>query len=122
MIRGVRGATTVEKNNANDIIKATEKLLLEMIESNKIIPTDVASVMISVTEDLTASFPAKALRNIDGWMYVPVMCMQEITVPNALSHCIRVMMTINTSLEQEEVNHVYLEKATALRPDLFDRK
>ncbi|MDX8364856.1 chorismate mutase [Cytobacillus sp. Hm23] len=122
MIRGVRGATTVEENNANDIIQATEKLLLEMIHSNKIEPTDVASVMISVTDDLTASFPAKALRNIGGWMYVPVMCMQEINVPNALSHCIRVMMTINTSLEQEEVNHIYLEKATALRPDLIDRQ
>lgn len=118
MIRGVRGAITIEKNNEADIVLATEKLLREIIQVNHIEPIDVASVLISVTKDITAGFPAKALRNLTGWTYVPVMCMQEIPVPNALLKCIRVMLMVNTDLTQENVKHVYLEKAISLRPDL----
>lgn len=118
MIRGVRGAITVNKNKESEIVSATETLLRKMIESNEIVANDVASVFISVTEDITDTFPAKALRLIDGWTYVPVMCMREIPVPNSLKKCIRVMMHVNTNVNQEEIHHVYLEEAIQLRPDL----
>jgi chorismate mutase len=118
MIRGIRGAITVERNEAEEIVDATETLLKEMIRANDVTASDVSFVLISVTEDITAAFPAQALRRIEGWTYVPVMCMREIPVPNSLPRCIRVMMTVETTKKQEEISHVYLRDAVTLRPDL----
>ncbi|WP_462412032.1 chorismate mutase [Neobacillus sp. Marseille-QA0830] len=118
MIRGVRGATTINSNTAEDILAATEELLGKMIDVNGIQPEAVASVFISTTEDITGAFPAKALRNFAGWTYVPVMCMREISVEKSLRMCIRIMMHLNTDLTQEEIQHVYLNEAKVLRPDL----
>lgn len=118
MFRGVRGAITVKENNEQVIFQATDRLLKKIIHDNQIEPEQVASVFISVTDDITEAFPAKVLRSMEGWSYVPVMCMKEITVRQALDKCIRVMMHINTSKSQQEINHVYLEDAVTLRPDL----
>ncbi|QFT89400.1 Chorismate mutase AroH [Bacillus sp. THAF10] len=118
MIRGIRGATTVVQNSENEIIGKTEELLHKMIAANRIDPDAVAQVLISVTEDITACFPAKALRKFAGWDYVPVMCTREIAVPDSLPFCIRVMLTVNTEIEQKNVHHVYLHDAVSLRPDL----
>jgi chorismate mutase len=118
MIRGVRGAITVDCNTEEAIMSATEELLHQVIEGNKILPEQVASVFISTTEDLNAAFPAKALRKFAGWTYVPVMCMRELQVPNSLPMCVRIMMHVNTAVPQEEIVHVYLEGAKVLRPDL----
>lgn len=122
MIRGIRGATTVKENNTVEIVEKTEELVRTMISENKIDPSDVSSVIISVTEDITATFPAKALRLVDGWTYVPVMCMREIPVPDSLPKCIRIMMHVNTIASQKEISHVYLEDAINLRPDLISEK
>jgi chorismate mutase len=119
VIRGVRGATTVENNSEMEIVDATELLLEEMIKNNEINPENVASIFISVTEDITAEFPAKAVRRFKGWSYVPVMCMREIPVPNSLKQCIRIMMHLNTTKSQKEIHHAYLEGAKILRPDLL---
>jgi len=118
VIRGVRGAITVNENEEQEIVINTERLLRKMIEENTIEPDSVASVFISVTKDITATFPAKAMRLIDGWTYVPVMCMTEVPVPSSLEKCIRIMMHVNTNVRQEEVNHIYLDGAISLRPDL----
>ncbi|NRD80571.1 chorismate mutase [Bacillus sp. BRMEA1] len=121
MIRGVRGATTVAINTEEAIISAAEELLAKIIDVNQIQPDSVASVFISTTDDLNATFPAKALRNFADWTYVPVMCMQEIPVSNSLKMCIRFMIHVNTDLAQEEIVHVYLNEAIKLRPDLGNR-
>ncbi|MFK2824210.1 chorismate mutase [Bacillus sp. B190/17] len=118
MMRGIRGATTVKENNEQEMIDCTEILLKEMIEQNHLQPEDVCSVFISVTNDIDAAFPARALRQLPGWEYVPVMCMSEIPVPGSLAQCIRVMMHVNTTAAQQEVQHIYLEEAVKLRPDL----
>jgi chorismate mutase len=118
MIRGVRGAVTVDCNREEEIVSSTEELLKQMIESNKIQPEQVASVFVSTTEDIDAAFPAKTLRNFDGWKYVPVMCMREMPVPNGLPLCVRIMMHVNTDVSQENIVHVYLKGAKVLRPDL----
>lgn len=118
MIRGVRGATTVDANTEEAIVSATEELLAKLIEVNHIEPDSVASVFISTTEDVNAVFPAKALRNFAGWTYVPVVCMREIPVPGSLKMCVRIMMHVNTSVSQKDIIHVYLNDAVVLRPDL----
>jgi chorismate mutase len=118
MLRGVRGATTVSKDDEQEIFTAVEKLLTEMIAANDINPEKVASVFISVTDDIRAAFPAKPLREFAGWTYVPVVCMQEIPVQNSLPLCIRVMLHLNTDQSQQEIIHIYQGNATVLRPDL----
>ncbi|WP_078428495.1 chorismate mutase [Alkalihalobacterium alkalinitrilicum] len=118
MIRGIRGATTVEVNEENVILDATEKLLEALITKNHIEPEDVAQIIVTVTHDLNATFPAKALRRFEGWKFVPIMCALEIPVPNSLPMCIRVMITAETDVPQAEVEHIYLEQAVTLRPDL----
>lgn len=120
MIRGVRGATTVTQNTEKEITLATEKVVRAMVRSNDIKPEDISHIFFSVTKDLNACFPAKAIRELSGWTYVPVMCMQEIVVPNSLDLCIRVMMTINTPKSQKEIEHVFQNKAVKLRPDLSE--
>lgn len=121
MIRGVRGAITVSKNEKEEIMSASEQLAQMMIKANNICASDVAHILISVTEDLNAGFPAAVIRQLEGWQYVPVMCMQEIPVPNSLEKCIRIMMTINTSVAQKDIQHVYLNDAVSLRPDLQEK-
>ena len=121
MIRGIRGATTVNVNTSEEMISKTKILVEDMVESNNVQPEDVAQVLISVTSDLNAGFPAKALRLLDGWTYVPVMCMKEIEVPNSLEKCIRIMMTVNTEIAQQDVHHVYHNEAVKLRPDLTNK-
>ena len=64
-----------------------------------------------------AAFPAEAARQLE-WTAVPLMSATEIDVPGALSRCIRVLMLWNSSRSQEQVRHVYLRDAEALRPDL----
>ncbi|KOR86822.1 chorismate mutase [Bacillus sp. FJAT-22058] len=121
MIRGIRGATTVERDTEMEVISAVEKLMAEIIQVNEIDPDMVASVFFSATEEIRSVFPAKALRKFEGWTYVPVTCMKEIPVSNSLPFCIRVMIHVNTTKSQKEIQHVYQGGATVLRPDLTKR-
>lgn len=121
LIRGIRGATTVENDTESEVIAAVEQLMEEIIRVNDIDPEMVASVFFSATDDLRSIFPAKALRKFEGWTYVPVTCMQEIPVANSLSSCIRVMLHVNTNKSQREIQHIYQAGATVLRPDLTSK-
>lgn len=122
MMRGVRGATTVEANTSEAITAATLELLVKMIEENQIVAEDVASVVITVTPDINASFPARVVREYSGWEWVPVMCAMEMPVPGSLPFCIRILMHINTDKSQKEIHHVYLRGAAVLRPDLVRQR
>lgn len=121
MTRGLRGATTVEHNHADEMIIRTKELIEEMVAENQVTPDMISHVFISVTADLNAVFPAKALRQLPNWTYVPVMCMKEIEVPNSLEKCIRVMMVVNTTVPQQEIKHIFHHGAIQLRPDLTEK-
>lgn len=114
--RGVRGATTIEQDDRESILRATRELLALMIRLNGIHSSDVASVIFSTTHDVRAAFPALAARQL-GWVDVPLMCTHEMDVPGALGRCIRILLHWNTEKAQDEIQHVYLGEATALRPD-----
>ncbi|MFC4768935.1 chorismate mutase [Effusibacillus consociatus] len=122
MIRGIRGATTVEENTEAAIFQATRELLNEIISVNQFQAEDIASVIATVTEDLDAAFPAMAIRSIPGWELVPMMCAREIPVPGSVTKCIRVMLHVNTNTPQKDIKHVYLGRAASLRPDLTHNK
>jgi chorismate mutase len=115
--RGVRGATTVDHNEREEILVATRQLLGLMIRINGIEARDVASALFTTTPDIDAEFPALAARQL-GWFDVPLLCGHEMTVPGSLPLCIRVMLHWNTTKSQQEIEHVYVREAKRLRPDL----
>ncbi len=115
--RGVRGATSVEENDERAIIAATRALLERMVTANEIAVEDIASVIFTATSDLNAAYPAQAAREL-GWTTSPLLCAQEINVPDSLPRCIRVLILWNTDRPIDRINHIYLGAAAALRPDL----
>lgn len=116
--RGIRGAITVDANEESLILDATIVLLNEIVAQNRFRPEDIACVWVTVTHDLDATFPARAIRQMEGWELVPLMCSLEIPVKGSLERCIRLMVLVNTEASQEEIRHVYLGGARKLRPDL----
>jgi chorismate mutase len=117
LCRGVRGATTVSRNEREEILTATRQLLALMVRTNGIEPRDLASAIFTTTPDINAEFPALAARQL-GWLDVPLMCAHELSVPGSLPLCIRVMLHWNTDKRQQEISHIYLRDAERLRPDL----
>jgi chorismate mutase len=117
-LRGVRGATCASENSKEAIVETTQAMLRTIIESNGMVPDDIASAFFSTTRDLNAEFPAIAARKL-GWRDVPLMCMHEMDVPGSLPMCIRVMVHWNTDKAPAEIRHVYINGAERLRPDLI---
>ncbi|HEY1351730.1 MAG TPA: chorismate mutase [Ktedonobacteraceae bacterium] len=113
--RGIRGATTVARNEREEILAATTELLQVMIRQNDLHSEDIASAIFSLTEDLNAEFPAVAARTL-GWTEVPLMCAREISVPGSLRLCIRVLLHVNTTRSASEIHHIYIRGAMNLRP------
>jgi chorismate mutase len=116
-VRAIRGAIDVEANTAAAIATATRRLLVTMCEVNGIDQADIISAFFTVTVDLNAAFPAAAARAL-GWVDVPLLDAQEIEVPGAMPRVIRVLLHVVTGRPRMEIQHVYLDRAIALRPDL----
>ena len=119
--RGIRGATTVEHNDREEILAATTELLQLLIRRNDLHAEDVASAIFTVTEDLDAEFPAMAARYL-GWTEVALMCTREIPVPGSLEKCIRILLHVNTTRSAAEIQHVYIRGAVNLRPTLNEKR
>src|SRR5579871_378237 len=86
----LRGATSVERNSAEEILAATEELMRELIARNGLEIEQFVSCIFTATSDLDAEFPALAARRI-GFERVPLLCAREIDVPGALPRVIRVL-------------------------------
>ena len=117
-IRGVRGATTANEDNPEEILRVTCDLLQAMVRANpEMHPDDLASVLFTASEDLISTYPARAARDL-GWDHIALMCAREIPVPGSVPRCIRVLIHWNTDLPQDAIRHVYMGAAANLRPDL----
>lgn len=116
-MKAIRGAITVKKNTEEEILSATRELLIEIINTNNIKKEEMISILFTATSDLDSVYPALAARNI-GLTTVPLLCFQEMNVKNSLNKCIRIMFNINRECSLDDISHVYLKKATSLRPDL----
>lgn len=112
--RGIRGATTVEQNEREEILAATRELLQLLIQENDLRVEDIASAIFTVTDDLDAEFPARAAREL-GWTEVALICAREIPVPGSLGKCIRVLLHVDTMRSAAEIRHVYIRGAVNLR-------
>jgi chorismate mutase len=117
LVRGIRGATTVEANSVEAILEATRELLEAMLKANEVDTELVASAFFTTTPDLTAEFPALAARDMVG-KNVALMCGHEMNKPGALQMCLRILLHVNTEKAARDIKHVYMRGATVLRPDI----
>jgi chorismate mutase len=120
-VRGIRGATTADRNDAEAIVEATDELLRELVRLNQLDVDEVAFAYFTTTRDLDAEFPALAARRL-GWVTVPLLCGHDMDVqqpnPRGVSRCIRVLLLYNTNRPQREMRHAYLRGARAIKEDL----
>jgi chorismate mutase len=117
-VRGIRGATSAASDTRDAILQVTRELIGEMLRANAIADfDDIASIVLTTTPDLTATYPAEAAREL-GMNLVPLLCASEIAVPGRLPRCVRVLMHVNTDKPAREMVHVYLGEARSLRPDM----
>jgi len=114
-VRGVRGATRVERDEPALLIEATRELLIAIMLRNEAAPEDVVSAIFTTTPDLTSEFPARAAREL-GWDDVATLCSVEIPVPGAMTSVVRVLLHVELPASAP-VRHVYLRGAEELRPD-----
>jgi chorismate mutase len=112
----LRGAISVDRNDAQDILDATTELMNAIMERNALAPKDVVSCIFTATNDLNAEFPAVAARAV-GFQGVPLLCAREIAVPRSLPRVIRVLIHYHAE-DGHSPKHVYLGEAGALRTDL----
>jgi chorismate mutase len=117
MVRGLRGATTVDVDSVEQVTERSQELIRRLMEHNDLVEDDIVSVLFTATGDVTSIFPATAVREI-GFGAVPLLCAAEIAVPGAMPLCIRVLLHVHTTRTKDEIHHVYLHGAQGLRDDL----
>ena len=118
-VRALRGATTVDEDTSEQIRDRVIALLEAMFDRNDVHHDDLISVIFTATDDLHSVFPATVARKV-GLGDVPLICAQELNIEGGTPRCIRVLMHLNTEIARDDLHHVYLEGARALRDDLPD--
>ena len=114
MIKGIRGAITVENNTQDSLKEAVIELLSKMISENSIDIEKISHVIFTTTKDLNADFPAKFARLYCGFTNTAMMCFNELDVMNSLKMCLRVLIVYNCD-ETFIPKFVYLKGAKDLR-------
>lgn len=112
----LRGANTVERNEADAILASTDALMRELMERNSLAADQIVSCIFTMTGDLDAEFPAVAARRL-GLDRVPLLCAREVAVPGSLPRVIRVLVHYYAP-EEHRPRHSYLGEARTLRSDL----
>ena len=114
---GLRGAITCTEDTRAEIEAKTQRLVKEMLARNDVASDDLVSIMVTATDDLTAAYPASAIRAL-GFDDVPLLGARELAVDGGLPRCVRVLVHCYSPRSRREVVHVYLEDARSLRTDL----
>jgi chorismate mutase len=112
----LRGANSVERNDADAILSSTDALMRELMSRNDLTPESMVSCIFTLTDDLDAQFPAVAARRL-GLDRVPLLCSRELPVPGSLPRVIRTLVHYYAD-EDHVPRHVYLGEAKSLRADL----
>jgi chorismate mutase len=113
-VRGIRGATTADTNSRDAILDSTSALLKRMVEVNEVQLEDIAAIHFTTTDDLNSEFPALAAR-LMGWQNLALLGSREMAATDGQPLCIRILMLVNTNLEQADIKFVYLKGAESLR-------
>ena len=112
----LRGANSVERNQADAILDATDQLMRELMLRNDVDVESIVSCIFTLTDDLDAEFPAVAARRL-GLDRVPLLCAREVPVPGSMPRVIRTLVHYYAD-DGHEPRHVYLNRARTLRTDL----
>jgi chorismate mutase len=112
----LRGANSVEANEASAILEGTSLLIRELMDRNALTTDAMVSCIFTVTDDLDAEFPAVAARAA-GLESVPLLCCREIAVPGSMPRVVRAMVHYHAPAGHNP-QHVYLGATQALRSDL----
>lgn len=116
-IRAIRGAVQLRQDNFDEMREAVVELLSEIFTRNQVSADQLISILFTATPDLRCGFPAAAARELPLGD-VPLMCAAELDIPDALPRVVRVMAHLDTDRSRQEIQHVYLRGAEALRLDL----
>ena len=115
----IRGATTVEKDEKQEIILAVKELLDEIFSINELEKEEIQGFLFSLTTDIHAYHPAKAAREC-GYDYAPLFAATEPDIDGGLERCIRLML-FTIPKRYRKAKHVYQRRAKALRKDISER-
>ncbi|MFN2543602.1 MAG: chorismate mutase [Actinomycetota bacterium] len=116
-MRAARGAIRLGEDSRDAVLEATERLVREILHRNRVETEELVSIFFTATEDITSVFPAEAARRI-GLTAVPLLCAREMAVTGSMPAVIRVLVQFNSDRGLEDIEHVYLDGAEALRDDL----
>lgn len=116
-VKAIRGAVCLTQDDAVEMADAVTELLTQMLERNQLTSDDLISILFTATPDIHSAFPAAAARAV-GLADVPLICAQELDIAGAMPLVIRTMIQVDTDLARNEIKHVYLRGAEALRQDI----
>lgn len=116
-VRALRGATTLDRDEADHLVDRTQELIHQLFERNDVVEDDLVSIVFTATSDITCGFPAAAARAA-GFVHTPLLCAQELEVDGAIDRCVRVLVHTYTERAKADLRHVYLHEARQLRTDL----
>ncbi|HZM30712.1 MAG TPA: chorismate mutase [Acidimicrobiales bacterium] len=116
-VRALRGATTIDVDEAEHLFERVIALLEALFEHNGLHHDDLISVLFTATDDIHSAFPALAARKF-GLGDVPLICARELDIDGGTPMCVRVMIHVSTDRARDQLHHVYLEGARGLRDDL----
>lgn len=116
-MRAVRGATQLDEDVREHMLDRVAEMVSDVMTSNDLVVDDFISIIFTATSDLTSEFPAYAARQL-GFADVPLICARELEIDGSMPRVVRMMAHVETDLSREEITHVFLHGAAALRRDL----
>ncbi len=116
-VRAVRGATQLDEDVRDHLLDRVAEMVQDVMSSNDLEVEDFISIIFTATADLTSEFPAYAARQL-GFADVPLICARELEIEGSMPRVVRMMAHIDTDLARDEITHVFLHGAAALRRDL----
>lgn len=116
-VRAVRGATQLDEDVREHMLDRVAEMVTDVMTSNDLVVDDFISIIFTATSDLTSEFPAYAARQL-GFADVPLICARELEIDGSMPRVVRMMAHVETDLSREEITHVFLHGAAALRRDL----
>ncbi len=116
-VRAVRGATQLESDTRDHMLDRVAEMVLDVMQANQLEVEDFISIIFTATSDLHSEFPAYAARQL-GFSDVPLICARELEIDGSMPRVVRMMAHVETELARQDITHVYLHGAAALRRDL----
>ena len=120
-VLAIRGATTVDSNNKDEILLETASLIKTIIEENNLDIDDIISMCFTMTNDLDKVYASVAVRENLNIVDIPLLNFEEKYIEGSLEKCIRVLIHVNSEKSKKDIKHIYLNKSKDLRKDITEK-